>query len=62
MKTRIKVTQRVARRIPIAEAYAVPEAQRFLNVDLIHAVPAIDVNAIQEGAWERYVERTRKPQ
>jgi len=60
MKNRIQVTRRVPRRVPIAEAYVVPEAERFLNVGLIHAAPSIDVTAIQEGAWQRYVERTRK--
>lgn len=60
MKQRIQVTRRIPRRVPIADAYIVPEAERVLNVGLIHAVPAIDVPAIQEGAYERYIERTRK--
>ena len=60
MKNRVQVVRRVPRRVPIADAYAVPEAERFLNVGLIHAASAIDVTAIQEGAWQRYTERTRK--
>ena len=60
MKNRIRITRRVPRRVPIAEAYVVPEADRALNLGLIHAAPSIDVNAIQEGAYERYIERTRK--
>jgi hypothetical protein len=60
MKNRVQVVRRVPRRVPIAEAYIVPEAERVLNVGLIHAAPSIDVHAIKEGAYERYIERTRK--
>ena len=60
MKTRMLVSERVARRVPIVEVYGVPDAGRFLNVALLHATPEIDVGAIQDGAWKRFVARTKK--
>ena len=60
MRTRMRVTKRVARRVPIVEVYGVPDAGRFLNVALLHATPEIDVGAMQEGAWKRFVARTKK--
>jgi len=60
MRKQIRVVRRTSPRVPIAEVYGVPEAERFLNVALVHATPDIDVPAMQEGAYQRFVERERK--
>jgi hypothetical protein len=58
--TRLKVVQRVPRRVPIADVYGVPDAGRFLNVALLHATPDVDVGSMKEAVWARFVERTNR--
>lgn len=60
MRRRIQVPRPLARRVPILDVYAVPEAGRMLNIALLHATPEIDVHAMQEAAYQRFVADQRK--
>lgn len=59
MRRRIQVPT-LARRVPILDVYAVPEAGRSLNVGLLHATPEIDVHAMQEAAYVRFIADQKK--
>jgi hypothetical protein len=61
LEMRVRFVRRVARRVPITDVYTLPEAERVLNVGLLHAAPEIDVAEIQHGAWKRFIDK-RRPQ